>query len=74
MKGLLQLGSLSQEMPLVYEWLHHYAAATRRLVQDNYQEYEGEELLSLTVKENVLTQIENLETYPVIRSRLRSGL
>ncbi|URD48075.1 carbonic anhydrase [Chroococcidiopsis sp. CCNUC1] len=73
MKGLLQLGSLAQEMPLVYEWLHHYAAATRRLVQDNYQEYEGEELLSLTVKENVLTQIENLETYPVIRSRLRSG-
>ena len=47
MKGLLQLGKLAEEMPLVYEWLKHHAEATRRLVQDNYKEYEGEELLKL---------------------------
>lgn len=73
MKGLLQLGKLAEEMPLVYEWLKHHADATRRLVQDNYKEYEGEKLLKVTIEENILTQIQNLETYPVIRSKLRSG-
>ena len=73
MKGLLQLGNLAAEMPLVYDWLKHHAEGTRRLVQDNYKDYEGEELLKVTVEENILTQIENLQTYPVIRSKLHSG-
>jgi carbonic anhydrase len=73
MKGLLQLGNLTEEMPLVYEWLKHHAEATRRLVQDNYKQYSGEELLKVTIEENILTQIQNLETYPVIRSKLHSG-
>lgn len=72
MKGLLQLGKLEEEMPLVYDWLRH-AEATRRLVKENYSEYEGEELLEVTIAENVLTQIENLQTYPVIHSRLYQG-
>lgn len=72
MKGLLQLGKLEEEMPLVYDWLRH-AEATRRLIKENYEEYEGEELLEITIAENVLTQIENLQTYPVIHSRLYQG-
>lgn len=39
MKGLLQLGNLASEMPLVYEWLKHHAQATHLLVQENYKEY-----------------------------------
>jgi carbonic anhydrase len=69
MKGLLQLGKLEEEMPLVYDWLRH-AEATRRLIADNYSDRKGEELLEITTAENVLTQIENLQTYPVIHSRL----
>jgi len=69
MKGLLQIGKLEEEMPLVYDWLRH-AEATRRLIADNYSERQGEELLEITTAENVLTQIENLQTYPVIHSRL----
>ncbi|WAL58773.1 carbonic anhydrase [Thermocoleostomius sinensis] len=73
MKGLLQIGELEQTMPLVYDWLKH-AEATRRLVVDNYQgEYSKEELLEIMVAENVLTQIENLETYPVVRAKLFRG-
>jgi carbonic anhydrase len=73
MKGLLQVGELEQTMPLVYDWLKH-AEATRRLVVDNYQgEYSKEELLEIMVAENVLTQIENLETYPVVRAKLFRG-
>jgi carbonic anhydrase len=73
LKGLLQLNNLSDEMPLVYDWLKHHAESTRRLLRENYQEYEGEELLRIASEENVLTQIENLETYPVIRSKLHGG-
>lgn len=72
MKGLLQLGKLAQEMPLVYNWLTH-AEATRRLIVDNYTDQEGEELLELTIAENVLTQVENLRTYPIIHSKLHRG-
>lgn len=72
MKGLLKLNSLQENMPLVYDWLKH-AEATRRLVKENYPHVEGEELLAVTTAENVLTQLENLQTYPVIRSRLHQG-
>jgi carbonic anhydrase len=72
MKGLLQLGKLEEQMPLVYDWLKH-AEATRLLVQENYSTYSGEELLEITIAENVLTQIENLKTYPIVHSRLYQG-
>jgi len=72
MKGLLQIGKLAEEMPAVYEWLKH-AEATRRIIKEHYQEYEGEELLDAATRENVLTQLENLRTYPVIHSRLKNG-
>ena len=69
MKGLLQIGKLEEEMPLVYDWLRH-AEATRRLIKENYPDREKEELLEITIAENVLVQIDNLKTYPVVRSRL----
>ena len=72
MKGLLQLNKLQEDMPLVYDWLKH-AEATRRLVKENYNHYQGEELLEVTIAENVLTQIDNLKTYPVIHSKLYQG-
>jgi carbonic anhydrase len=72
MKGLLKLNSLQEEMPLVYDWLKH-TEATRRLVKDNYSNYSNEELLEIAIAENVLTQIENLKTYPVVHSRMYQG-
>ncbi|MFM7383711.1 MAG: carbonic anhydrase [Microcystaceae cyanobacterium] len=72
MKGLLKLNTLQEKMPLVYDWLRH-AEATRRLVLENYKQYEGEELIEITVAENILTQLENLQTYPIIRSKLHQG-
>jgi len=73
MKGLLQIGNLAQQMPLVYDWLKQYAEPTRRLLVDNYKDCPGDKLLKIAIEQNVLTQIENLETYPIIRSRLHSG-
>ncbi len=72
MKGLLKMSKLEKQMPLVHEWLKQ-AEATRRLIEDNYSHLEGEELLAITVAENVLNQLENLHTYPIIRSRLHQN-
>jgi carbonic anhydrase len=69
MKGLLKLNKLQEDMPLVYDWLRH-TEATRLLLKENYSEYHGEELLEIAIAENVLTQIENLKTYPAVRSKL----
>lgn len=72
MKGLLKRSSLEEKMPIVYDWLEH-AEATLKLIRDNYSDRQGEELLDLTIAENVLTQIENLRTYPIVRSKLHQG-
>jgi carbonic anhydrase len=71
MKGLLNPEGLSS-LPLVSSWLRH-AEATRRVVQENYGDLDGEELLNATIKENVLMQIENLRTYPAVAARLTKG-
>lgn len=72
MKGLLKLSKLEEKMPLVYNWLKQ-AEATRRLIKDNYSHLQEEELLDITVAENVLNQLENLHTYPIIRTKLHQG-
>lgn len=72
MKGLLQIGNLEAKMPLVYNWLIH-TEATRQLVEDHYSELEKSDKLDMLVAENVLTQLENLRTYPPVRSMLHSG-
>jgi carbonic anhydrase len=72
MKGLLKLNKLQKDMPLVYDWLKH-AESTRRMVQETYPHYEGDDLMEILVAENVLIQIDNLKTYPIVRSRLHQG-
>lgn len=72
MKGLLKLNKLQKDMPLVYDWLKH-AEATRRLVLENYPNLTDEELIETLVAENVLIQIDNLKTYPVIKAKLHQG-
>ena len=72
MKGLLKLNKLQKDMPLVYDWLKH-AEATRRLVKENYFDLTEEEYVETLVAENVLVQIDNLKTYPVIKAKMHQG-
>ncbi len=72
MKGLLKLNKLQKDMPLVYDWLKH-AEATRRLVRENYPDLDDDDFVETLVAENVLVQIDNLKTYPVIKARLHQG-
>ncbi|MGK7946131.1 MAG: carbonic anhydrase, partial [Microcystaceae cyanobacterium] len=43
---------------------------TRLLVKENYGHLSGEDLLEVTIAENILNQLVNLQTYPVVRSRV----
>lgn len=67
-KGLLNPAAVA-EMPAVAEWLKQ-AEATRRIVRTKYKHLSGESLLSATIEENVLVQIENLQTHPAVAAAL----
>ena len=71
MKGLLQ-PEMVAALPAVSSWLSH-AETTRRIVQDNYGHLDGDRLVTATVEENVLVQLENLRTLPAVASRLVKG-
>jgi carbonic anhydrase len=71
MKGLLQSEAVAQ-LPTLAAWLEN-AEATRRIVQENYQHLDGDRLVTATVEENVLVQLENLRTHPAVAARLLRG-
>jgi carbonic anhydrase len=71
MKGLLEPEAVSS-LPAVASWLGH-AETTRRIIRENYTHLEGDRLVTATVEENVLVQLENLRTLPAVGARLKKG-
>ncbi|MGD9857322.1 MAG: carbonic anhydrase [Planctomycetaceae bacterium] len=71
MAGLLNPDSV-KGLPAVCRWLEH-AEATASIVRDKYGDESGVELLTDTIKENVLCQIDNLRTHPSVASGLAKG-
>ncbi|MFO1006460.1 MAG: carbonic anhydrase [Planctomycetaceae bacterium] len=70
-KGLLNPDQL-EEMPAVRDWLKH-AEATRRIVKSKYKDKPKEDLYEIAAEENVLTQLENLQTHPAVAVALSQG-
>lgn len=68
MKALLDPDALA-DLPSMRQWMSH-AEATRRIIQEKYADLRGEDLLTATVEENVLVQLENLRTHPLVAARL----
>ncbi len=71
MQGLLYPEKL-RDLPLVAGWLCH-ADATRRIMREKYKDLSGDALLTATTEENVLVQLENLRTHPVVAAGLARG-
>jgi carbonic anhydrase len=71
MQGLLHPEQVAS-LPAVSSWLSH-AETTRRIVRENYGHLDGDRLLTATVEENVLVQLEHLRTLPAVGSRLVRG-
>jgi carbonic anhydrase len=70
-KGLLNPEVLS-EMPIVADWLKN-AESTRRIVRSKYAHLTGESLMDAATEENVLVQLENLQTHPSVAVALGQG-
>ncbi len=58
--------------PHIAEWLSH-GNRTMAVVAANYPELSREERYAITSEENVLLQMENLRTYPVVMKAAREG-
>lgn len=71
MKGLLDPPP-AKNFPALTRWLSH-AESTRRIVSDKYVDKDAASLLNVTIQENVLAQLENLRTHPVVASGLAQG-
>ena len=69
MKALFSPEEIRQTMPTVSAWLGH-AEATRRIVAAKYGRQQQSELVNLAIQENVLVQVENLRTHPVVAAGL----
>ncbi|MGA6992942.1 MAG: carbonic anhydrase [Candidatus Deferrimicrobiaceae bacterium] len=72
MKALYKDRALFAETPHIAQWLTH-GDRTLAVVADNYPGKSKEERLTITAEENVLVQVENLRTYPVVRKAAREG-
>lgn len=71
MKALLT-PSDTEKMPAVRSWLRH-AEATRRIVEENYADLDDDDRQTVTIEENVLTQLENLRTLPAVAAAMARG-
>lgn len=71
MTALLQPERVSH-LPTVAAWLRQ-AESARRIVTEHYQGHDEATILDALVEENVVAQIEHLETHPYVVSRLRRG-
>ncbi len=62
----------TQHLPALNQWLSH-TDSTRQIITEKYADRNGEALLMATIQENVLAQMENLHTHPVVASGLSKG-
>ncbi|MEO2048257.1 MAG: carbonic anhydrase [Pirellulales bacterium] len=69
--GCLLDQSQVAKLPAIQSWLCH-AASTHRIIEENYAHItDAAARLTATVEENVLVQLEHLQTYPSIVAALR---
>lgn len=71
-KALYKDRSAFASTPHIAEWLRN-GERTLEVVSANYPRMTREEKLAITSEENVLVQMENLRTYPVVMNAAREG-
>jgi len=72
MKALYKDPASFAHTPHIVEWLKN-GKRTLEVVTGNYPHKTKEERLAITAEENVLVQMENLRTYPVVRKAAQEG-
>jgi carbonic anhydrase len=72
MKAILRANSL-EKMPAVASWIKHAAAAKEVVSATLPEEADEQTRLNALVHENVLCQIRNLQTHPIVAAKLATG-
>jgi carbonic anhydrase len=62
----------AEGLPAVAQWLEN-AEATRRVMHENYPDLAQGDAVNVAIQENVLIQLENLRTHPMVAARLASN-
>lgn len=71
MTAILNGGEQLEALPEVARWLH-FADAARNTVTERHADLDDEKRLNALVKENVLAQLDNLLTHPVVANAVKS--
>jgi carbonic anhydrase len=71
MRSLLR-PETTEGLPAVRAWLAH-SEPTRRIVEQNYTALDDAARVRVTIKENVLVQLENVRTHPAVIAGLNRG-
>ena len=72
LKALYMDRAKYSDTPHIASWLRH-GDRTMAVVAANYPELSREERYEITAEENVLLQMENLRTYPVVKKAAQEG-
>lgn len=72
MKALVHPTPALEELAAVSNWLK-VAEPTRRIVRECYGHCDAKSQFEAAIQENVLVQLENLQTHPTVASSIRQG-
>lgn len=72
MSAILRSGDQLEKLPAVARWLH-YADEARDAVVANHADADPDEKLNALIRENVLTQLKNLQTHPPVAEAIANG-
>jgi len=72
MKALIHGEEKMRALPAVRTWCSH-AESTRRILFENHAHLSPEEMEPVAIRQNVLTQIENLRTHPSVAAAIARG-
>ncbi|MHB1856980.1 MAG: carbonic anhydrase [Acidobacteriaceae bacterium] len=71
MTAILRGGEQLEALPEVARWLH-FADAARKVVAEQHASKEHDDKLNTLVRENVLAQLDNLLTHPVVANAVQA--
>lgn len=71
MHGVLNPAT-TKALPALTQWLGH-ADSTQQIMTEHYSHLKEDALLNVAIQENVLSQIANLKTHPLVASGLAHG-
>lgn len=62
-----------KKLPSLYNWIKNNIEPTLKNVEETYKVFDKETILDILIQENVLKQIENIKTHPVVSNAIANN-